>query len=270
MNKVELSLEQIQERILGVLIYLDEICRENGITYYLSGGTMLGAVREKGFIPWDDDADIMLPREDYMRLIGLLQKKQDPRFKLCCSLYNDDDYPYGYLYDTMTEVKNTYVADSTVGLGVDIFPMDGLPESMLLTKLHYYRIWGLWALLRSTSRETFRPNERNRILKQILKSFAVRIGGNKIAKRLDAVAGKRKYNSSKYIGVAIMQNYMWKERVPRKAFKHVKKIPFETEQFPVPTGYDEYLSSIYGDYMTPPDGSARKPHHNRKVYLTEA
>lgn len=263
-------MEELHRRILDIMKYFDQICRENGLTYYLSGGTMLGAVREKGFIPWDDDADLMLPRKDYDRLIEILIRRKEPKYQLG-SLENRPDwtFPFARLYDDSTELEYEYLKESKVGVYVDIFPMDGVPEDLTKTKRYYRRIKFLWRCRFSAVKVKFLPHEKYRFPKKIIQKLCGLAGANRISRRIDRIAAKRSFEGSKYIGVAVLSNYMERERFCKSDFQDRLEMDFENEKFYVPSGYDHYLSGLYGDYMKRPDQSMQKSHHHLTVYLKE-
>jgi len=129
MKKIsQLTQKQI---LLQILIYVDSICKQNSIEYSLCGGSLLGAIRHHGFIPWDDDVDILLSRPNYEKLIDVLKKKKD-KYKLLLDTDKGSYYAYTKLFDSRTILKTKYKFDQKVGLGIfiDIFPIDGLPDSL--------------------------------------------------------------------------------------------------------------------------------------------
>ena len=148
--KEEFTLAKVQELSFGILQFIKRICDENQIRYYLAYGTLIGAVRHKGFIPWDDDVDIMMPRKDYKKLLAILNSKPHPYYKLI-SADTDERFqvPLPKVVDTRTVLIQDYDIVETVPLGVyvDIFLMDGAGNDYQAAVNHYdeafklYRYW---------------------------------------------------------------------------------------------------------------------------------
>jgi len=120
------DIEEIQKVDLEILRFFDNVCRENNLTYFLSGGTLLGAIRHKGFIPWDDDVDLVMPRKDFEKLIEILDKS-DSNYKLFIPGCSEDYfYTFGKLVDTRTVLDEfDYCPIKGMGLYIDIFIMTG-------------------------------------------------------------------------------------------------------------------------------------------------
>ena len=124
------ELEELHQIETDILTAIDEICRKENIRYYLAGGTLLGAVRHKGFIPWDDDIDIAMPRDDYERFLKVMRKGAHPYYKILALEYKED-YPYTFakVVDTRTRLQEEIGKDlPEMGVFIDIFPLDGMGD----------------------------------------------------------------------------------------------------------------------------------------------
>ena len=263
----EYNINELHSCILSMLKEVDRICRENNITYFLSGGSAIGAVRDKGFIQWDDDADIMLPRKDYMKFLKVM-KNYKGKYKVG-SIYTRKDwtFPFARIWDKTTKVVYENLNEATTGIFIDIYPIDGLPDSLTRTKLHYYITKFRYVCLNAAIRKRFKEGEKFTFLKRVLAFFAKSYGANNICKSLNASASKTKFESSNYVGCSVLCHYMEKERFSKEAFSHQVYVDFEDTKLPVMNGYDEYLSTLYGDYMKPPaTGKERESEHHMRYY----
>lgn len=140
MNKRNrLSEQEIKKVELDALLYIRKICQQYHLRYYLAWGTLLGAVRHKGFIPWDDDIDIMMPRSDYERLLELVPSLRHSYYKILSNPKNEDYYyTHAKMIDTRTLcVENDLQTIQNMGIWVDIFPLDGMPDKF---KIHYFKM----------------------------------------------------------------------------------------------------------------------------------
>ena len=237
----KIGLKEHQALILAMLKTIHEACTANGLRYFLGGGTMLGAVRHKGFIPWDNDADIYMPLDDYLQLPDIFP--EGGRFEIV----NWQKYPgyskcYSKLVDNHTIMYvGGYPVKMLLGVAVCIFPLAGYPsgEKELSLKLR--------------TNELLHSNWRMYIRERGI------VAGDVPDLRRDIYDLKYnlRFDESPIIGNAhLMHKSVW--HVPRSVFEESVLMEFEGELFPVPKDYDCYLKRRYGDYMQiPPDDKKR-------------
>ena len=261
-NIKEINLEKIKKSEIDILKYIEKICKENNIKYSLMDGSLLGAVRHNGFIPWDDDIDIMLLREDYDKLKKvILNDSNNSRYLYMSNdLYDDYLYPYAKLIDTETSAKETGIkAPKNYGIFVDIFPIDKIPidsreknrflkKVKILYKLYKFRI--------------FDKQISNNKIKLIIKKL-IAIPLKKIVNKLEKISIK--YNDENIDNYAIVCQYNTvnkKITYPKNFFENVHYTKFENIQALIIDKYDEYLKNIFENYMMLPSIENRKSNHN--------
>ena len=261
----KLTLSEIKQTELEILLVLDRICRENGLTYSMCAGTLLGAVRHQGFIPWDDDIDVCMPRPDYEKLIELNRGgKLLPRYlKLCCFEEGTLDSPYMKIMDRRTRIREeNYTQRDVKSLWIDIFPVDGLPDSMAETKRLYREAQLLCKLSVAT---VVHAGYGKTLLKRILKPLIVTpvarlIGRRRIGERLVQLAAKHPYEESTYCG---MVTWAWdgpNQRVRREDLENTVDLLFEGHPICAMSAWDEHLRGVFGDYMQLPPEEDRITH----------
>lgn len=263
----ELSLDEIKQIELRLLKQLNEICIAQGFRYYLAGGTLLGAVRHKGFIPWDDDIDVAMPRPDYERLIDYCRTNEVP-FQLVC---NKTDGRYGYLFAKIADretllVQNVCRRNSPeMGVCIDIFPLDGLADSYDEAKAQLNRTRFARELLVAANWESFSRSKTRSIAYEPIRfaffCLSRFVSIKKLIKRIEAVYKTNTFDTSKYVA-CVCGVYRNKEIAEYDVFSECVMLPFEGEYFSCPKKYDEYLSNIYGDYMQLPPIDKRVTHHD--------
>lgn len=245
------------------------ICEAEGLQYYFLGGTLLGAVRHKGFIPWDDDIDVGMPRKDYNRFITVAGKYLDDDIKII-HYKIDPSTPYYFIKLINTRVSFSIQGSRTaqkLNCWIDVFPIDGVPNNVLIRWWHM-RVLDYYKMLLSFSRIKNLPKKENRpAWKSLLYFSAYHLSADKF---VDPVEVKRamdreleKYPidccaiAGNYVGV-----YREKEFVPREYFGQGSKVEFEGQIYDGPAETDKYLRHIYGDYMQlPPEEKQTSDHH---------
>jgi lipopolysaccharide cholinephosphotransferase len=254
------SLAEIQNNILQNFYTLHQFCERNGIRYYVIGGTLIGAVRHGGFIPWDDDVDIGMPRPDYEKFLEISDQFEG-RYKICHA-GNDKDYIYQFSKscDTQTTVTEAIMKEFTCGVWVDIFPLDGTFTSQLLRKIHF-NVVKMLVILCSIKSGAF-PTPKNSIKRKIkwLIHKIIPISLSMFNLLITTVLTIKKFDNADYIG-NFVGAWGYKEIFKKELFDKVIKHKFEKFQVNAPAGYDKYLKGIYGDYMIPPPPEKRNSHH---------
>lgn len=257
--------QTIHDTMQGVLAYLKTVCETHKLQYYLAYGTLIGAVRHKGFIPWDDDIDLWMPRDDYQKLITILKTKPDERYKLVqFPDYRGYHRPFIKIIDSKTYVVEHTDFDVAYGLWVDIFPLDAGGNDR---KTAY---GNLEKLKKQCGRvvSVYMPLNNCSLKRKI---------GRLIYRVLFAAWGKEKsfqhYLTEYYKGIEADSTYLINpfgtdgenDVFKQQWFDDSIPMQFGNDTYPVPVGYHEILTQIYGNYMKLPDEKERV-HHMLEAY----
>ena len=268
----QLSLQGIRDIQLRILHAFDEYCIENHLKYSLSGGTLLGAVRHKGYIPWDDDIDVMMPREDYMRLLNICNK--GIKGYSVKSAYWNRPFHYTYIKviasnTILLEYTNNNVTKSAVY--IDVFPIDGLPNEVSLSNKHFYRMkkninrFVLISMAYGVKKSCSFLKSLAWLVLRFL--YCLKLD-QYYYKKIENSAQKYSFKDSDYVG-CIVAGYGTRERISRKPFSKYIRIPFESNSYSCISGYNEYLTALYGDYLKLPPKEEQKSNHNYKAYAID-
>lgn len=263
----ELTLQELKDIEFDILKKFDAFCKENNIRYFLAYGTLLGAIRYKKFIPWDDDVDLLIPREDYNRMISLF--RDDERYRLFA--FEKDPsylYPFAKLCD-MTTRKDEFGYDNGVELGVDIdlFPLDAWDDDLEKAKQEVKRIKRLMLCLNLTKvNKVESGSAAKRIAKSMLMVWCKMFGGKHFIREIQKETCKAEQKGNSYVGAKSWCVYGERGIIPAEAFANAVDIEFEGRMFPAPIGYDTYLTCLYGDYLPEPPKEKQKTHHTFKAY----
>lgn len=269
-DRKPLSLGEIKQVSLEMLCYIADFCDANSIRYYLHAGTLLGAIRHRGFIPWDDDIDICLTRAEYNRFLNAFPKKDD-RYELqYFTTIPNYSYPYAKIRDKRT-IKYPHNADVRFfyeeGLSIDVFVIDGFPDDEIKRK--YKFIWQVF-LFKQVYLRLFNSVRifRNRNIPQnILALIEKYISVTNVAKKIDRLASRTPYGESKYAGCSVGLYRGKMELAHTESYENAVEGSFENRNFSIPCGYSDVLKSLYGaDYMTPPDEKNRTSTHDMDIF----
>lgn len=264
-----LDTKGIHDVILGIMKDIDAFCTENNITYSLAGGTLLGAVRHKGFIPWDEDADIFMPRPDYERFLATYGGE---RYNIISSTEGDGRqglYKGTHLkvQDSRTVSHEGVMQTYRFGINVDVFPVDGLPGDPARRRLFLKKGKHLRRLLMLSQRRFFKKNKHRHI--PFMSHLESRLHTpDEWQKMCLAHETTFPFEGSAWRG-CVCGVYGPKEAHPAKVYEKYVRMPFEDASFMCTAEWDTYLTDFYGDYMTPPPADKRRDHHNLEAYALE-
>ncbi len=260
------ELKTLQQTELNILIAFDEYSKKHNLKYYLIGGALLGAARYKGFIPWDDDIDVAMPREDYEKLKQLWQKdsikgyflqheKSDPNFARCIMKLRKDG--------TQIVEKSSANVKMHQGIYIDIFPIDFIEDNNFKKiNKRAKQIRRLMTLRTIKSGYVGRYQRTKNLIRMLLFAVPVSI----IDKKLYSLCTKENSSQTKY-AILYLHNYNWQKQLHKKeVFGEGAEIDFEGLKFNAPAETDVFLKNVFGEnYMEEPPKEKQKTPHN---YIT--
>lgn len=266
-------MNEIQGREYEVLTELKKIFERHGLRYFAVGGTCIGAIRHKGFIPWDDDIDIGMPGKDFELFRTQYYKELPCEYR---KVDGDNSLSHNFLFFKVHDSRTTYVEyyaehtpDRYTGVFVDIMPVDGLPVQEkqiknLIKKINLLFLLNSWK--RPSSRKgTYKEKMKDFIENILLKAFTFNYFSNKIYKLMnhyDFDTTSKVYFTWRDPAISITRKLYSKEW-----FASTIEVPFETGTIAVPVGYHEYLTQDFGNYMKLPPKEVQKSVHN--IYISD-
>lgn len=244
------SLREVQLIELKMLKQFHEVCENLNLEYFSLGGTLLGAVRHNGFIPWDDDIDLGMPRSDYEKFINEAQNYFPENIRL---IPNPMNLNILQLVNTDTKIK---VGKVTCGVFIDIFPLDGFPDEGLKSFLHDKRILFYRMLCKLSVIDILEDRDRGSVENWIVRLTKLTrlnkiLDSDKLLTKLHSIIQNYDYNNSARVG-NILGRYRLKEVVSKEIFGQGKLLKFENISIKVPSQADVYLTHIYGNYKKLP------------------
>ena len=275
----KLAFREAQLGAYEVLKFIDKICRKQGLTYFLMYGSLIGAIRDEGIIPWDDDIDVMMPRPDYDKLIAYCGKHEKEIFPFKLfenTLVPAYPHPIARMSDMRYKIDFDNEKDYGIGLFVDVYPLDGVGNDLKKASKLVRKSYHNCSLCFLTSRKKLgmdNTTSKVRLAVKVPAYIWANILGNKhYIDKANRFCNTHSYVGSKYVsGVA----QPWREKsgenknIYEKSWFEPIEVTFEDGVFTIPKDYDKILRMGYGDYMTPLPEDQRQTHHTYNAYRVE-
>lgn len=258
------EVRKMQLKGLEMALFFDDFCEKNGLTYFLCGGCCIGSIRNAGFIPWDDDVDVFMPREDYEKLKQLWVDTEDYSIQYTTKEVLTENQFLTICANNTTFIK-TYQKDLDInhGLVLDVLPIDGCPTGWRR------KTQKLWALLYSLFIVGKAPTNHGKlvtvgakVLLGICKPKAWRYAVWRLCERK---MSQYPIADCDYITELCSGPHYMQNEYPKALFEKAIRVSFEGHQLPIPVGYDGYLKMAFGDYMQLPPEEKRVCHHAFEV-----
>lgn len=257
------GIKKLQNKILEIAVYFDEFCRKNNIKYFLMGGSALGAMRHKGFIPWDDDLDVFMDHKNYLKLLKNINKIDKAKFYF----QEQDSYEQPYYFSKL-RINGTTFMDAFIkkerkihkGIYIDIMCLYNVPNSRIMQKLQFY----IAGMLKAKANLVY--GYKTNSIKKKIELFISNIVVNRFTKKIlyNFVKGFKNTNLlGHFFGRAKFTNSIYK----KEWFKKQRYVPFENVKLPVPSNVEEYLTVRYGaNYMDMPSEKTKAQYQSHASF----
>ena len=251
------DIDTLHQCIENILTEIDKTCRQHNLRYFICTGTLLGAVRHKGFIPWDDDIDICMPRNDYETLIAHKNEWLPQHLEMICTETNPDYlFPFAKIQDARTTILERVNLPYLGGAYIDVFPLSGIPDSKVKQSWHLAKYWYWKKVLYFCCRNPYKHGHGPSCWIPLLVQhcYTLRYIQGKMQKL------QKKYDYDTFRLVVDYDEGM-KSIMPRSNYGNGREYAFNKHQFIGPEEAHDYLKRIYNDYMTIPKQSEQKQHN---------
>ena len=264
------DVKEIQSALAEILEHFADFCKGHHLTFFLSNGTLIGAVKYQKFVPWDDDCDVMMPRADYDKFLTLYKESENQKFRLLSDkTSNTWRMPYAKLSDTHTLlIEGDYEFGENMGISLDIFPIDRWHPNEKKAARQTFRAELYKRFLICANAGTFQTPKKG-FTKLIL--WGIHLVGKAFGwkywrKRICRMAEQSKTHPEKYVGCMAWCCHGKGEILPAEVFSKAADVTFLGKTYPAPQGYDQYLTNLYGEWRKelPPD--KQKSNHNIEVF----
>ncbi len=254
---------------LDILKYVANFCEKNGLRYFLADGTLIGAVRHHGYIPWDDDIDIRMPRPDYEKMCELFNNKDNEgTYHLIQPSDEEAQHYFVKIFDTRTIKIEPYLnyKKGLIGIDIDVFPIDGAPSDSNEYDQYQKTIRGYnkaYMLKKKTLFRRMLTIGKDFVKKRFKARFCPFMSCKAIASKVKQLSTQNNFDTSEFVcHLGIGDRF----RFPRSSYNDYIMMQFEDTQFRIPCGYDVILTAHYGDYMKLPPVEKQVTHHSNNVY----
>lgn len=270
----KMDLKEIKECEFETLCYIDSICKKMSLRYTLIGGSLLGAVRHNGFIPWDDDIDISMPRPDYEKIINYL-KDSNSKYQVVCSSVNSNYKELSAkVFDSTTVIEDTVVNrfNFHCGVYIDIFPVDGLGNSYKESLSRFRKSAFERELLNAANWKKYERSKTRAFYYELIRFpfylLSRVINPDHLIKKIEKRYSNIDFDKSKYV-IVISGVYREKEIMQYEVYRDYIELSFEGKKFSCIKQYDIWLSKVFGNYMSLPPKEKQVSHHTFIAYRKE-
>ena len=269
----EIGLQEMQQIELALLLELDRVCKKHSLRYYMDGGTLLGAMCYEGFIPWDDDIDLKMPRPDYEKLMTL-QSEFSAHIRLDAPSREHCEYTMLKLIDDRTVLREQSGGKvKTTGVYLDVLPMDGHPADPEVCAAHLRKLQRLNTLFHMSLENFSSMKQSPRLLSRVKGMvYSAMYTPWKLYCRLTETAKQFDYDAAEHVGL-LVEGDPQKERFEKAWLQPGFELEFEGYRIPAPSGYKKHMEIFYGDHVTKPEYYHNlpmiRPDHQHEVFWKE-
>ena len=265
------EITKIQSHLAELLAHFADFCKKHNLTFFLSNGTLIGAVKYQNFVPWDDDCDVMMPREDYDKFLTLYKEHYPhAKYRLLSRVTSETwRMPYAKLSDTATLLREgDYEFGEELGISLDIFPIDRWHPNKKRAIFQTFRAELYKRFLICANAPSFQTEKKGmkRLILWGIHITGKAFGWKRLQKKLCNMAEKSHKYPNTYVGCVAWCCHGTGEILPSCVFSNAVDVTFQGKTYPAPAGYDQYLTNLYGEWRKELPPEKQKSNHNIEVF----